>query len=390
MKLIANNDHSTLGKGQKTLEIPNEADPRAFDLAGVARIDLHFPKFTDGRAYSQAFLLRRRLGFRGEIRATGDVLIDQLVQMQRSGFDAAVLREGVDASAAQRQFERFTAFYQGDAIHPQPHFYQDRPMTTSSAHPLPASVTAATAIDIHARASATFDAKLAETLDLLRDAAQRAPATQASSLGAEDMVITHLINAHALPISVFVLETGALHAETLALLEHLQTQQAAHPHAPLTVYRPVQTSVVQFVTREGPQAMYRSIDLRKACCGIRKMEPLGRALAGQKAWLTGLRREQSGARAEVPLIDSAELTTKGLLKYNPLANWTWGDVWHYIALHQVAYNPLHDHHFPSIGCAPCTRAISLGEDFRAGRWWWEDEAAKECGLHVTKEVERSA
>ena len=122
MKLIANNDHSTLGTAQKTLEIPNDADPRAFDLAGVARIDLHFPKFTDGRAYSQAFLLRRRLGFQGEIRATGDVLIDQLVQMQRSGFDAAVLREGVDASAAQRQFERFSAFYQGDAVNPKPLF----------------------------------------------------------------------------------------------------------------------------------------------------------------------------------------------------------------------------------------------------------------------------
>jgi len=122
MKIIANNDHSTLVTGQKTVEIPNDADPRTFDLAGVARIDLHFPKFTDGRAYSQAFLLRRRLGFQGEIRATGDVLIDQLVQMQRSGFDAAVLRAGVDASAAQRQFERFSAFYQGDAVNPQPLF----------------------------------------------------------------------------------------------------------------------------------------------------------------------------------------------------------------------------------------------------------------------------
>ena len=122
MKLIANNDHSTMGNGQKTIEIPNDADPRLVDLAGVQRIDLHFPKFTDGRAYSQAFLLRRRLGFRGEIRATGDVLIDQLVQMQRSGFDSAVLRAGVDASAAQRQFERFTAFYQGDAVNPQPLF----------------------------------------------------------------------------------------------------------------------------------------------------------------------------------------------------------------------------------------------------------------------------
>ena len=249
---------------------------------------------------------------------------------------------------------------------------------------------APTAIELNARASATFDAKLAETLALLREAALCAPATQASSLGAEDMVITHLINTHALPIGIFVLETGALHAETLALLEQLQARQAAHPNAPLTVYRPLQQSVVQFVAREGKEAMYQSIELRKACCGIRKMEPLGRALAGKSAWITGLRREQSGARAEVPLIDSAELATKGLLKFNPLANWTWGDVWHYIALNRVAYNPLHDQFYPSIGCAPCTRAIAVGEDFRAGRWWWEDETAKECGLHVKKELERSA
>jgi uncharacterized protein (DUF934 family) len=122
MKIIANNNHSTLGKAQKILEVANTVDPRTLDLAGVDRIDLHFPKFTDGRAYSQAFLLRRRLGFQGEIWATGDVLIDQLVQMQRSGFDVAVLRAGVDASAAQRQFERFSAFYQGDAVTPHPLF----------------------------------------------------------------------------------------------------------------------------------------------------------------------------------------------------------------------------------------------------------------------------
>ena len=181
---------------------------------------------------------------------------------------------------------------------------------------------------------------------------------------------------------VFVLDTGALHAETLALLDQLAAQQARHPHAPLTVYRPVRESVVQFVAREGRDAMYKSIDLRKACCGVRKMEPLARALHGQAGWVTGLRREQSGARAEVPLIDRAEEESKRLLKYNPLADWTWGDVWHYIGRHQVPYNPLHDQFYPSIGCAPCTRAISLGEDFRAGRWWWEDEAAKECGLHV--------
>ena len=250
---------------------------------------------------------------------------------------------------------------------------------------LPGASATASAIGLYARATAGFDERVAETVVLLRQAAATGATTQASSLGAEDMVITHLINAHALPISIFVLETGALHGETLALLDQLQAQQAMHPHAPLTVYRPVAEAVVQFITREGADAMVRSIELRKACCGIRKMEPLARALAGKSAWITGLRREQSGARAEVPLVDTSEQAPKGLIKFNPLANWTWGDVWHYIALNQVAYNPLHDRFFPSIGCAPCTRAIAVGEDFRAGRWWWEDEAAKECGLHVKQQ-----
>jgi phosphoadenosine phosphosulfate reductase len=239
------------------------------------------------------------------------------------------------------------------------------------------------AVDLHARPSADFEAKLAETRALLtRAATEFAPLKQASSLGAEDVVITHLINALGLEIPVFVLETGALHDETLALLERTQ----AISRAPVEVYRPLQEAVVQFVGREGKDAMYRSIELRKACCGIRKMEPLARALAGQKAWITGLRREQSSARAEVPLIDTAEAR----IKLNPLANWSWGDVWHYISAYGVDYNPLHDQFFPSIGCAPCTRAISLGEDFRAGRWWWEDEAAKECGLHVKKEEKVAA
>lgn len=122
MKIIASTEHTNQTPGQNIIELANDTDPRTLPLQGVDRIDLQFPKFTDGRAYSQAFLLRRRLGFKGEIRATGDVLIDQLVQMQRTGFDVAVLREGVDASAAQRQFDRFSAFYQGDAVHVAPHF----------------------------------------------------------------------------------------------------------------------------------------------------------------------------------------------------------------------------------------------------------------------------
>ena len=233
------------------------------------------------------------------------------------------------------------------------------------------------AIDLHARPSKEFEGKLEQTRRLLaRAASEFTPLKQASSLGAEDVVITHLINALELPIPVFVLETGALHTETLRLLERTQ----AASRAPVEVYRPREEAVVQFVEREGREAMYRSIELRKACCGIRKLEPLARALAGQRAWITGLRREQSAARSDVALIDAPD--AEGRIKINPLADWTWGDVWHYIATYGVDYNPLHDQFFPSIGCAPCTRAISLGEDFRAGRWWWEDEAAKECGLHV--------
>ncbi len=191
-------------------------------------------------------------------------------------------------------------------------------------------------------------------------------------------MITHLVNTLELPIPMFVLDTGALHGETLELLERTR----ASSRAPVEVYRPAEAPVARFVAREGHEAMYRSVQLRKACCELRKLEPLERALAGQKAWITGLRREQSAARAEVPLVDT---TDPARIKLNPLAEWTWGDVWHYIGDRGVDYNPLHDQFYPSIGCAPCTRPIALGEDFRAGRWWWEEESAKECGLHVKKE-----
>ena len=237
------------------------------------------------------------------------------------------------------------------------------------------------AIHLNAKPSATYTEKVAESLVLLQQAAANlSPVTQASSLGAEDVVITHLINHNALNIPIFVLDTGALHRETLALLERTR----AYSQAPVNVYRPVTEKVIAFIKTHGQDAMYESLELRKACCQVRKLQPLAYALKGQRAWVTGLRREQSSNRAEVPLIDRIDEATKNQIKLNPLANWTWGDVWHYIAVNQVDYNSLHDQFFPSIGCAPCTRAISLGEEFRAGRWWWEDEAAKECGLHAHK------
>ncbi|WP_119355075.1 phosphoadenylyl-sulfate reductase [Azohydromonas sediminis] len=235
------------------------------------------------------------------------------------------------------------------------------------------------AIDLYARPSPDFDAKLAHTQALLAQAAAEHAGriVQATSLGAEDMVVTDLIARAGLPVAVATLDTGALHDETLALIPRIAQRYGIA----VEVFRPPAEAVVHFVGRHGADAMYRSVELRKACCALRKLEPLARLLAGREAWITGLRREQSDARAAVPWRDR---DADGRLKLNPLADWTWGDVWHHIATHDVPYNPLHDAFMPSIGCAPCTRAIAVGEPFRAGRWWWEQDDLKECGLHVAR------
>jgi phosphoadenosine phosphosulfate reductase len=233
------------------------------------------------------------------------------------------------------------------------------------------------AIALYARKGAEFDARVANALAVLRQAATEHPGkvVQATSLGAEDMVLTDLIARHALPIAIGTLETGMLHAQTSALIPRIEERYGLK----VEVYRPVNEAAIQFIKKNGDKAMYESIELRKGCCGIRKMEPLSRMLAERSAWVTGLRREQSNTRGEVPF---SEIDDKGRAKFSPLADWTWNDVWQYISAFEVPYNPLHDEFYPSIGCAPCTRAIAVGEDFRSGRWWWEDEKAKECGLHV--------
>ena len=233
------------------------------------------------------------------------------------------------------------------------------------------------AIALYARMSADFDARVAHATAVLQSAAveHAGRIVQATSLGAEDMVVTDLIARHHLGVKIGTLETGMLHAETLALIPRIEARYGVQ----IELYRPVNESVLHFIETHGERAMYASIELRKACCGMRKMEPLSRMLAERSAWVTGLRREQSNTRGGVPF---SEPDDKGRIKFNPLADWTWADVWHYIDIHQVPYNPLHDAFMPSIGCAPCTRAIAVGEEFRSGRWWWESEDAKECGLHV--------
>lgn len=213
---------------------------------------------------------------------------------------------------------------------------------------------------------------------LERIASSYAPAALSSSLGAEDMVLTDLIARAGLPIEIFTLDTGRLHAETLELVTRVQS----HYGLALRVMQPDAAAVADYVTRHGRDAFYGSVDLRKRCCEIRKVEPLRRALESKRAWITGLRREQSAARAELRLAEfDAALR---VAKFNPLADWSGNDVWDYIRAHKVPYNPLHDRGFPSIGCEPCTRAVAPGAHERAGRWWWEEEGKKECGLHVAK------
>lgn len=225
----------------------------------------------------------------------------------------------------------------------------------------------------------TLSAKIAAVAGLLqRIQADYSPATLASSLGAEDMVLTDLVARHAPGISIFSLDTGRLNPETYDLLAKVQQQYGDKVR--LRVFYPQAEAIQQWVEANGINAFYHSVELRKACCGIRKVEPLKRALAGHKAWITGMRRQQAVTRHDMPVEEYD--ADHGLMKFNPLADWTEKEVWQYIRDHGVPYNALHDQHYPSIGCAPCTRAIAVGEDIRAGRWWWEDTALKECGLHV--------
>jgi phosphoadenosine phosphosulfate reductase len=211
---------------------------------------------------------------------------------------------------------------------------------------------------------------------VLAEAAQLQPAAFSTSFGAEDMVLLDLIRRHDLPISIFTLDTGRLPEETHRLMQKVEVRYGRC----VSVYFPQAQAVQQLVAADGINGFYGSVDKRKACCAVRKTEPLGRALAGRRAWVTGLRAAQSVTRARLA---RRELDASyGIEKFNPLHDWAEAEVWTYIREEGVPYNELHDRFYPSIGCAPCTRAISAGEDIRAGRWWWERPENKECGLHV--------
>ncbi len=232
-------------------------------------------------------------------------------------------------------------------------------------------------LNITPELSASVSARTEAARSLLAEIAREfAPAVFANSLGAEDMVLTDLIVKTQLPIDIFSLDTGRLKTETYDLMDAVDS----HYGLKLKIYFPQAEEVESYVRHHGINAFYESVTLRKACCYARKVEPLRRALAGKRAWITGLRAQQAATRDGLPLHEYD--ADNGLEKFNPLAEWNEKEVWAYIKQHGVPYNALHEKFYPSIGCAPCTRAISPGEDIRAGRWWWESPESKECGLHV--------
>lgn len=234
-------------------------------------------------------------------------------------------------------------------------------------------------LSVEARAVPERKAESVKAL-LLKIEKDFAPAVFASSFGAEDMVLLDLIVRFAPGIEIFTLDTGRLPEETYALMKRV----SEHYGVKVRAYVPEARAVEEYVRQHGPNAFYESVELRKRCCFMRKVEPLKRALKDKKAWVTGMRREQLATRSDIR--ESEFDQDHGLHKFNPLYDWTEKEVWAYVHANNVPYNALHDKGYASIGCAPCTRAITPGEDLRAGRWWWEDEQNKECGLHRKSEA----
>ena len=204
--------------------------------------------------------------------------------------------------------------------------------------------------------------------------------TFSSSFSYEDQLITHKILTNNYPVSIFTLDTGRLFEETYSVWSATNERY----HTKIKAYYPDHNLLEPYVAEHGPNSFYESVEERKSCCYVRKVEPLKRALKGQSVWITGLRAEHSANRHDMPQVEWDE--SNQIIKYHPILHWTTKEVKDYINEHNIPYNILHDRGFVSIGCAPCTRAIKPGEDFRAGRWWWEDNTKKECGLHVHQQA----
>lgn len=348
------------------LEVTAAGDQRTAAIVDAVlhgdAISVPFAKFSDGRGFSIARLLRSEHGFRGEIRATGHVIPDQALHLLRAGFDTVEL-------VGDRSVQQWS-----DALSGYGGAYQK-----AARNPLELR-REATKRQQKQRSAVALDGRLSATAalsDRISKIAEAVPGRLAfsTSLGKEDQAVLHAIVTTGVDVDVFTLDTGRHFPETLATLAATEK----HFGIKIRVMEPEAKELDELIARDGEFGFKTSVDARKACCEVRKVIPLNRALKGAAAWITGLRRGQSAGRAEIPFINWDENT--GLFKINPLADWSEQQLEAYISSNAIPVNPLHAEGFASIGCQPCTRAIAPGEDLRAGRWWWENEDGKECGLH---------
>ena len=320
-------------------------------------IAIRFPVFNDGRGISLAVLLRERHGFQGEIRAVGHLIPDLAQFLLRSGFDTAEIADPEQASTWKASVSHIQHNYQRGYRNPLP-LRRD------------ASRKEAEALDQRI-------GRVESLTDRIREMRRRIEGriVFSTSLGLEDQAILHAIAESGAEIDVFTLDTGRLFPEVLETVELSELRYGLR----IRLVAPEASEVEQLVARDGVFGFRHAVENRKSCCEVRKVRPLNRELTGAQGWISGLRREHSDERAQVPL--AAWDDAHALTKVNPVADWSTQDLTAYIAANNVPVNPLHARGFVSIGCAPCTRAVQPGEHPRAGRWWWEHEEKKECGLH---------
>ncbi len=322
-------------------------------------IAIRFPVFNDGRGISLAVLLRERHGFTGEIRAVGHLIPDLAQFLLRSGFDTAEISDPEHAPIWKASVSRIKHNYQRGYRNLLP---LRRDATRKEAEALDEKL-----------------ARVKSLADRIREMRRRIEGriVFSTSLGLEDQAILHAIAESGIKdIDIFTLDTGRLFPEVLETVELSEIRYGLR----IRLVAPDASEVQQLVARDGVFGFRHSVENRKACCEIRKVRPLNRELEGAQGWISGLRREHSEERAGVKL--AAWDGARGLIKVNPVADWSTQDLTAYIAANNVPVNPLHARGFVSIGCAPCTRAVQPGEHPRAGRWWWETEEKKECGLHL--------
>jgi phosphoadenosine phosphosulfate reductase len=334
--------------------------------AGGSVVAIRFPTFGDGRGHSLAVLLRERHGFKGEIRAVGYLIPDLAPFLLRSGFDTAEITDANDVETWKGAVTRIRHLY-------QPGFRNPQPLRRDAAK----------------REAEELNTRLAKIESLAERIAEMRRSVEgritfSTSLGLDDQAILNAIAESGADIDIFTLDTGRLFPEVLETVELSEIRYGLR----IRLVTPEASEVEALVASDGVFGFRHSVDNRKACCEVRKVRPLSRELKGAQGWITGIRREHSEERAGVALAAWDE--ERGLLKVNPIADWSTQELTAYIAENNVPVNPLHARGFISIGCQPCTRAVQPGEHLRAGRWWWEHEEKKECGLHVNPRREGKA